>query len=215
MHSLSARRPLAAFISLALTVALVSACGSGDDAAPAAPPEPTEPTEQQASEPPEQQASDLEALEQEQERLEQESLELELETERLEREALELEREALESLDQDLEAFEQDLERMMEAEDPEAALAELAELLGASDFSAFAADCELGATFAVGEGCHVVGVGHFYVGDDGWGVFDNEYYPNPDGTWSTASGNNSVSGPNNQFMAESNDDDTWTITALP
>ena len=187
MNRMGTRRSLAVSVAIVLTMGFVSACGSGDDPSPAAAPD--ELIEQQASEQeaPEQ---DREALEQEQGAVEQEAFERELAE------------------------LEQDLERLME-QDPAAALAELEELLGMVDYSAFAAACELGAVFAVGEGCHVVGVGHFFVDENGWGVFDTDNYPDAEGLTRTLSGNTSVSGPNDRFTAESNDDGIWTITALP
>ena len=60
------------------------------------------------------------------------------------------------------------------ADIPEAELAALLDELAGPytpDVLVYSAPCAVGGAFAAGEGCHVIGHGHFYVDGDGTGVF--------------------------------------------
>lgn len=106
------------------------------------------------------------------------------------------------------------------------ALAELESMMSDSgSLAAYDTDCAVGAVFAIGDGCVVEGVGHFYVEDDGQdgslGTFSTDAWPDAEGysTVSTSTSEIKVDEysdePDDQFGAINNEDGTWTVTALP
>ena len=99
------------------------------------------------------------------------------------------------------------LDQAPEAED---ILAELEEFF---DFTEYDTECSLGMTFMVDEGCHVVGLGYFYVEDDGFGLFSTE--EDDEGYSTTWSGNKRTGGPNDKFVAEVDENGIWTIISMP
>ena len=91
--------------------------------------------------------------------------------------------------------------------------------------------CSVGDTFDTGEGCHIVGHGHFYVNENGFGVFTPDAYtvhgdaygettatPSLDEALDEVFYETSIARParpGDRFAAETNDEGTWTVTALP
>ena len=91
--------------------------------------------------------------------------------------------------------------------------------------------CSVGDTFDTGEGCHIVGHGHFYVNENGFGVFTPDAYtvhgdaygettatPSLDEALDEVFYETSIARParpGDRFAAETNDEGTWTVTVLP
>ena len=121
------------------------------------------------------------------------------------------------------------------ADIPEAELAALLDELAGPytpDVLVYSTPCAVGGTFEAGEGCHVIGHGHFYVDGDGTGVFTPDAYTVHEDIYSETTASSSIdealdevfyetsiarpARPGDRFAAEKNEGESaWTVTALP